>query len=319
MNNNLLTRTLTGIVFIILLVGCILYGPQTFVMLFAVVSAMTIWEFCTILNRYADAHINRFITTIAGVYLFFAVFGFNLNVMDSRHHGLLLHQCAVFGFNLNVMDSNIFIPYLLLLLYLMVSELYKAHPKDIQNIAFTMMAQLYIALPFALLNVLTFVFAHDNGQGIYPSTPIAYIWVYVLSIFIFLWTNDTGAYCVGTLCGKHRLFPRLSPKKSWEGSIGGAVVALAASQIIASFEFGEVFVVGNPLMNRLAWGGLSLVVIIFGTWGDLFESMLKRRLGIKDSGNILPGHGGMLDRFDSALFAIPVAVIYISTLQYFTL
>ena len=297
LNNNLLTRTLTGIVFIILLVGCILYGPQTFVMLFAVVSAMTIWEFCTILNRYADAHINRFITTIAGVYLFFAVFGFNLNVMD----------------------SNIFIPYLLLLLYLMVSELYNAHPKDIQNIAFTMMAQLYIALPFALLNVLTFVFAHDNGQGIYPSTPIAYIWVYVLSIFIFLWTNDTGAYCVGTLCGKHRLFPRLSPKKSWEGSIGGAVVALAASQIIASFEFGEVFVVGNPLMNRLAWGGLSLVVIIFGTWGDLFESMLKRRLGIKDSGNILPGHGGMLDRFDSALFAIPVAVIYISTLQYFTL
>ncbi|MCR4612843.1 MAG: phosphatidate cytidylyltransferase [Bacteroidaceae bacterium] len=297
MNNNLLTRTLTGIVFIILLVGCILHGPQTFVMLFAVVSAMTIWEFCTILNRYADAHINRFITTIAGVYLFFAVFGFNLNVMD----------------------SNIFIPYLLLLLYLMVSELYKAHPKDIQNIAFTMMAQLYIALPFALLNVLTFVFAHDNGLDIYPSTPIAYIWVYVLSIFIFLWTNDTGAYCVGTLCGKHRLFPRISPKKSWEGSIGGAIVALAASQIIASFEFGEVFVVGNPLMNRLAWGGLSLVVIIFGTWGDLFESMLKRRLGIKDSGNILPGHGGMLDRFDSALFAIPAAVIYISTLQYFTL
>ena len=296
-NSNLLIRTLTGILFVLVLVGCILYGPQAFVALFAVVSAMTIWEFCTILNRYAHTHVNRFITTIAGVYLFFAVFGFNLNVMD----------------------STIFIPYLLLLLYLMVSELYKAHSLDIQNIAFTMMAQLYIALPFALLNVLTFVFAHDNGQGIYPSTKIAYIWIYVLSIFIFLWMNDTGAYCVGTMWGKHRLFPRLSPKKSWEGSIGGAIVALGASQVIASFEFGEVFVVDNPLLNRLAWAGLALVVIIFGTWGDLFESMLKRRLGIKDSGNILPGHGGMLDRFDSALFAIPAAVIYITTLQYFTL
>ncbi len=297
LNSNLLIRTLTGIVFVLVLVGCILYGPQTFVTLFAVVTAMTVWEFCSILNRYADMRINRFITTVAAVYLFFAVFGFNLNVMD----------------------SNIFIPYLLLLIYLMVSELYKAHQKDIQNIAFTMMAQLYVALPFALLNVLSFVFAHDNGQGIYPSTPIAYIWVYVLSIFIFLWTSDTGAYCVGTLMGRHRLFPRLSPKKSWEGSIGGAVLALVASQVIASFEFGEVFVIDNPLMNRLAWGGLALIVVVFGTWGDLFESMLKRRLGIKDSGNILPGHGGMLDRFDSALFAIPAAVIYISTFQYFTL
>lgn len=296
LKNNLLIRTLTGIVFVLVLVGCVLYGPQTFVTLFAVVSAMTIWEFCTILNRYADTCINRFVTTIAGVYLFFAVFGFNLNVMD----------------------SNIFIPYLLLLLYLMVSELYKAHPLDTQNIAYTMMAQLYVALPFALLNVLTFVFAHDNGHGIYPSTPIAYIWVYVISIFVFLWSNDTGAYCIGTLLGKHRLFSRLSPKKSWEGSIGGAVVALGASQVIASLEFGEIFVIDSPLMNHLSWGGLALVVIIFGTWGDLFESMLKRRLGIKDSGSILPGHGGMLDRFDSALFAIPAAVIYISTLQYFT-
>ena len=95
LNNNLLIRTLTGIVFVVVLVGCILYGPQTFVTLFAVVSAMTVWEFCTILNRYTGTRINRFITTIAGVYLFFAVFGFNLNVMD----------------------SNIFIPYLLLLLY----------------------------------------------------------------------------------------------------------------------------------------------------------------------------------------------------------
>ncbi len=297
LHSNLLIRTLTGIVFVLVLVGCILYGPQTFVALFAVVSAMSVWEFCTILNRHANTRINRFMTTVAAVYLFFAVFAFNLNVTD----------------------SNIFIPYLLLLIYLMVSELYKAHQLDIQNVAFTMMAQLYVALPFALLNVLSFVFAHANDQGIYPSTPVAYIWIYVLSIFIFLWSSDTGAYCVGSMFGRHRLFPRLSPKKSWEGSIGGAVLALIASQVIASFEFGEVFVIVNPWLNRLAWAGLALVVVVFGTWGDLFESMLKRRLGIKDSGNILPGHGGMLDRFDSALMAIPAAVIYISTLQYLTL
>ena len=129
-----------------------------------------------------------------------------------------------------------------------------------------------------------------------------------LSIFIFNWVNDTGAYCTGMLFGKHKLFERISPKKSWEGSIGGSVFCIISSFILAHFF---------PFMSTGVWIGLALTVVIFGTWGDLTESLLKRRLGIKDSGNILPGHGGMLDRFDSAILAIPAAVVYLYVVSLF--
>ena len=134
-----------------------------------------------------------------------------------------------------------------------------------------------------------------------------------LSIFIFLWTNDTGAYCSGSLFGKHKLFPRISPAKSWEGSIGGGIFVIIAAIIIG-------YLANDGAAHRLSipgWVGLGLVVTFFGTWGDLVESLFKRTLGVKDSGTILPGHGGMLDRFDSSLMAIPAAVIYLYTLQLF--
>ena len=130
----------------------------------------------------------------------------------------------------------------------------------------------------------------------------------LLSIFVFIWLSDTGAYCVGSLIGKHRLFERISPKKSWEGSIGGGIFSIASSLGFAHFF---------PFMPGWQWVGLAIVVVIFGTWGDLTESLMKRQLGIKDSGNILPGHGGMLDRFDSALMAIPAAVVYLYALTMF--
>lgn len=158
-----------------------------------------------------------------------------------------------------------------------------------------MFAQLYIGLPFALLNVLAF--QRDAVTDTVSFNPIL-----PLSVFVFLWLSDSGAYCVGSLMGKHRLFERISPKKSWEGSIGGALIALAGALVLGHFF---------PLLSTLEWIGLALTVVVFGTWGDLTESLLKRQLQIKDSGNILPGHGGMLDRFDSALIAIPAAVAYL--------
>ena len=129
---------------------------------------------------------------------------------------------------------------------------------------------------------------------------------YILAIFVLLWCNDTGAYCTGSLIGRHKLFPRISPGKTWEGSVGGAVLAVAASQVFAHFV---------PTLTALQWAGFAIVVVVFGTWGDLVESLLKRQLGVKDSGNILPGHGGMLDRFDSSLLAIPATVVYLSLLS----
>lgn len=226
--------------------------------------------------------VNRFIASAMGAYLFIAVWSFNTNIMG----------------------AEVFIPYLISIIYLLVSELYIDRENNIGNIAYAFMAQLYIAVPFAAFNTLCFI---NTPEG------VRYYFWYALSVFIFQWASDTGAYLFGCWLGKHRLFPRISPKKSWEGSIGGGITAIVASQVIATFvPFAETL---DPMMSRLLWGGLALVVVVMGTWGDLVESLLKRKLGIKDSGNILPGHGGMLDRFDSSLLAIPAAVIYVYSIM----
>ena len=143
---------------------------------------------------------------------------------------------------------------------------------------------------------------------VYPAE-VNYRWIFPLMLFVLLWCSDTGAYCVGSLFGKkipYRLFPSVSPHKSWVGSIGGGVLAMIVATLVAQWD--------NSL-TLTQWLGFALVVVVFGTWGDLVESLLKRQLGIKDSGNILPGHGGMLDRFDSSLLAIPATVVYLYTLM----
>ncbi len=196
---------------------------------------------------------------------------------------------------MNIADSKVFIPYLAIIIYLIISQLYLKKKDPIVNWAYAIFSQIYVALPFALLNVLAFQSNKETGS-------IEYNAILPISIFVFIWLNDTGAYCVGTLIGKHRLFERISPKKSWEGSIGGGAIA-----ILSSLAFAYYF----SFIPTLAWVGLAIVVVVFGTWGDLSESLLKRQLGVKDSGSILPGHGGLLDRFDSALIAIPAAVIYL--------
>lgn len=274
LKNNFIQRTITGALFVAVLVGCILYDPLTFGALFVIISALTVREFGHLLNQTEGVSINKTITMLGGAYLFLAVMGFCIDAAGG---------------------SKIFIPYLLLVLYLMISELYLKKQNPMLNWAYSMLSQLYIALPFAMLNILAF-------QNDPTTSSVSYNPILPLSIFIFIWLNDSGAYCVGSLIGKHRLFERISPKKSWEGSIGGGVLAIASSFVLAHYF---------PFMPMMEWAGLALVVVVFGTWGDLTESLLKRQLKIKDSGNILPGHGGVLDRFDSALMAIPAAVVYL--------
>ena len=278
MKSNFLQRAITGILFVGVLVGCILYDPWTFSALFVVISALTIREFGHLINQVEGVSINKNITMLAGVYLYMAVMAF----------------CT------NLSGSKIFLPYLLLIMYLMISELYLKKENPVMNWAYSMLSQLYIALPFAMLNILLF---HTSPM----DTSVSYNPILPLSVFVFIWLSDTGAYCVGSLIGRHRLFERISPKKSWEGSIGGGIVAIGSSFIFAHYF---------PIMNMAEWAGLALIVVIFGTWGDLTESLLKRQLHIKDSGAILPGHGGMLDRFDSALMAIPAAVVYLYALTW---
>ena len=285
---NLITRTIFGILFVVVMVGGMVWRPDTFILLFAVITGMTVWEFTSLLNQRKDIQVNRFISTVAAVYLHLATAAWCVGMAD--------------GF-------IAYVPYVITMVYLLVSELYLKQPNPIVNWACTMLAQMYIAMPFAMVNILAFRI-NNTGEP-------AYNWMLPLSIFIFLWTNDTGAYCTGSLFGRHKLFPRVSPGKSWEGSIGGAILVVAAAAAIAWFDNVEVADKDMPpaLLSMTVWIGLGLVVVVFGTWGDLVESLFKRTLGIKDSGNILPGHGGMLDRFDSSLLAIPMAVVYLYTIS----
>jgi phosphatidate cytidylyltransferase len=282
-NHNLVQRTVTGVLFVAVLVGCILGGFASFGILFMLIAVLAVREFCTLVNAQAGVRVNTPICMLAAAALFLCFFYYGLMPQDG---------------------TGIFVPYLVLLLYLMVSELYKQRGNPIHNWAYAMMSQLYVALPFSLLSVLAFSTGAVSTDG--ELTVTGYNPVLPLSIFVFTWINDTGAYCTGMLFGKHRLFERISPKKSWEGSIGGGVFAL-----LASVGMAHCF----PFLTLSAWMGLALTVVIFGTWGDLCESLLKRTLGIKDSGNILPGHGGWLDRFDSTLLAVPAAVVYLYFVQ----
>ena len=280
---NFIIRTITGVIFVAAIVASFL-RPEAMVLLFSIVTGLTIWEFTGLVNERENVTINRFICTVAGVYFFFA----------------MTYFCSdLYG---GVAKSVVFIPYLITIIYLLIAELYLKQDDPIQDWAYTMLSQMYIALPFSMLNVLAFT---TDSSGV-----VVFNTLLPLSVFVFLWMNDTGAYCVGSLIGRHKLFPRISPGKSWEGSIGGAVVVLAVAAAISIY-------IDDVMLTLPQWLGLGLVVVVFGTWGDLVESLFKRTLGIKDSGSILPGHGGMLDRFDSSLLAIPAAVVYLYTLSLF--
>lgn len=283
---NLITRSITGIIFVTAIVVCFM-RPEAMILLFALVTGLTVWEYTGIVNGIENVCVNRFLATVAAVYFFLGMAGF----------------CA------GIVPSAVFIPYLLTVVYMFIAELYTKAPNPINNWAYTMLSQMYIALPFAMVNVLAF---RGVGNG------VVYNYLAPLSIFVFLWTNDTGAYLSGSLFGKHKLFPRVSPGKSWEGSIGGGLLVLLVAALVGMYQNSDMHETATELILTVPqWMGLGLVVVLFGTWGDLVESLFKRTIGIKDSGNILPGHGGMLDRFDSSLMAFPAAVIYLYTLTLF--
>jgi phosphatidate cytidylyltransferase len=174
----------------------------------------------------------------------------------------------------------------------MISAIYTRKPDSLKNSAISLFGLLYVSVPFSLINFIVF-----SGKG----ETVFYPWI-LTGIFFIVWIFDSAAYVFGTWLGKHRLFESVSPKKSWEGFIGGSVFAVVMGILNA--------VLFQPV-SMLNWVIISVIVIIFGTYGDLFESKIKREFEIKDSGSILPGHGGLLDRFDSLLFAIPVIYLWL--------
>lgn len=268
---NLSVRTLTGAIYVAVLLAGILGGAYAFAGLFSIVIAFCLWEFYKLVETGKQVNITKIFNICGGVYFFLATF-------------LFVYKKA---------DSSIYLPYLIYFPLVFILELYRKKENPVLNMAYSFLGQIYIVLPVALLNRVAFM---PSGQE------IAYTPLFLLSLFIFIWVNDTGAYLVGVTLGKHRLFERISPKKSWEGFFGGIFFAILSSIIIARF---------CPEMTHIQWIGLSVLVAVFATFGDLSESLIKRTLNVKDSGKILPGHGGFLDRFDSMLFAIYALYFYV--------
>lgn len=195
------------------------------------------------------------------------------------------------------LGSYVFLGFLPLLISIFIIELYRNRQKPIHNIASTLLGIFYIAFPFALLNYFALSYA---------SYSIGYKTSILIGFFVLTWANDSGAYAFGVSLGRNKLFPKVSPKKSWEGLIGGIFTTMLAAWILSLFYF-EV--------SRFHWLTIGLIVAIMSVFGDLVASMFKRSVGVKDSGKFLPGHGGMLDRFDCMLLSVPVVFVYLEMMM----
>lgn len=267
--NNFVKRTLSGILFVVLIIGSILVHPYVFALVFAAISAWSVKEFHSITNKQENIEVIPVVGMLGALLLFTLSF---LDVSIQLNFPIY----SLYGFYV---------------VGILVIELFRKKRNPINNWAYFLLGQIIIALPFALLNFI-YNFGASNK-------------LFVIAMFCIIWINDTGAYLAGVNFGKHKMFKRVSPKKSWEGFIGGALAAMVAGYVLS------LFITEISLLN---WIIVSQIMVYSGTLGDLMESLLKRTLEVKDSGEIMPGHGGLLDRFDSMLLAAPAYFIFLSFL-----
>lgn len=262
--SNLITRAITGAVFVIVLTAGILFSSWSFALLFLLITLISLNEYFSLLQD-AGREVLKITGIAAGVITYCILTAISLQLLDDRWTAA--------------------IPALLIIPF--VSGLFSRNESPINAVALTTLGIAYLGLPFGLLNQIV------NANGFTPEI--------VLGFIILIWIHDTGSYLAGFFFGKRKLYERISPKKTWEGSFGGLFFTLAAGHFMQNFI---------ALPSRYDWLAICLIIIVFGTLGDLAESMFKRNLGVKDSGTILPGHGGALDRFDSLLFAAPFLFFY---------
>ena len=287
-------RTTTAIFFVLIIVSGISFNPWTFFTLFLIIIIGTLNEYYTII-RLARSIPQKTMGIVTGILLFAVSFFNAIGIVDGKFFAIV-------------------IPFIFLIF---IFEIFANNRYPINNIAYTILGIIYIALPFSLANYLILksgnvhlVTANSNTNNIIDQFGVITNFSYnkinfhpniLLGIFFLTWINDTGAYLTGVTIGKNRLFPRVSPKKSWEGSIGGLIFTIIGAYIISRY-----FIELSPTN----WFVVAFITVIFATLGDLTESWFKRSLKIKDSGRILPGHGGLLDRFDAIIMVIPFVFTY---------
>lgn len=271
---NLITRTWAGALFVVVIVGSIFWHPIALLFVFFVFQILALWEYARLFSKK----------------------NYKIHYISLLSLGSLLYLLIGLIANSFLNEKYIFasIPLIFLLL---AFALFSSKKHILEHLAIKLLGLIYISIPFALFNIVRNLEIHNqsnNGQSL------------LIIFFILIWANDTFAYLFGTAFGKTPLFKSISPKKTWEGSIGGAIVSIVFGGI-----FGYYFEIFNPAI----WLIIAFILSFTATLGDLFESLLKRQIGVKDSGNILPGHGGILDRFDAAVFAIPFYLLILILLS----
>jgi len=283
-----LVRTGSAAVFVIVLLGCILWNYYSFSALFFIVSLWGLHEFYKLMEVNGNSP-NKFIGYVLSV----SLYGFITSwiIQDSIKDEVVI---SVLQFFSRVLFALISIVSLIIPLV----ELFRNKEKPLENISITFYGVVYVVMPFILFNL---VANYPLGGG-YLSEGMRYQSSIVISVFLLIWSNDTFAYLVGSFIGKNKMYERISPGKTWEGTIGGAILTIASSFLIYKW-FG--------ILELHDWIIISAIVAVFGTLGDLVESMLKRSVGVKDSGSIMPGHGGILDRFDSLIMVAPFVFLYL--------
>ncbi len=265
--SNLTQRIIAAVIAVPLMLWCIWYSPYTFAVLFGIITILAQLEFYQLLLSNDNSPL-RYYGTFCGTLLFVLAF-----LVESNH----------------IATSSYYIISPLLASIFFIKLYKKEDENPFKNIAYTFLGIIYVAFPFALMCVLALM----DGQ---------YSWQKVMGCLFLLWASDTGAYFAGTKFGKTKLFERVSPKKSWEGSIGGTVAALVVAYVL-SLYFKDLTI--------YQWFGLGIIIVVAGTYGDLVESLFKRSIKIKDSASSIPGHGGFLDRFDGLLLSLPFILTFL--------
>lgn len=270
---------MAGTLYILFILLGVLGGRFSFVAIFGTILGISLFEFYRMMEKDTSHAISKIFNIVMGVVIFFSVF-------------LYLEEISLIALPISV---------LLYLLILISSAIFIKRQDILHGIIYSGFGQMYVTMPMSLLLFMSYFFPGEMGGVGYHYAP-------VLAIFVFIWVNDTAAYFFGSLLGKRKLMEHISPKKTVEGFVAGILFTVIASLVFARFysEYSVVF-----------WIGSAVVIAIFGTMGDLFESLIKRTSSVKDSGNLIPGHGGILDRIDSLLIAIPAIYLYFTIYSYF--
>lgn len=264
--SNLVVRSITGVIFLAVVIGSIVFSEYSFFLLIELILLGAMYEFYTLAQKK----------------------GFNPQKIYGMVIGAGIFAANYFFVN-DYISSLVFLAFIPIVLSIFIIELYRKSDHVFVDIGFTILGVLYIAIPLSLSNYIVFF------KG-------SYHWQLLLGFFFLTWSFDTLAYIFGISFGKHRLFERISPKKSWEGFIGGAISSVGVAYIISLF-FKD--------LSFIQWATASVIISTFGTYGDLVESSFKRNIDEKDSGSLLPGHGGLMDRFDAVFFTLPLFYLYL--------